>query len=166
MIRKATNKDIDSVLKITKACAKQMISNNIFQWDEHYPNKAAFAKDLFRNELYLLEIKSKCIACIVISTFMDKEYKSIDWLTQNKNNIYIHRLAVHPKHQGKSYAQQLMDFAENFAIENNYISIRLDTYSQNKRNQKFYELRNYKRLGSVYFPRQSKHPFYCYELVL
>ncbi len=59
-----------------------------------------------------------------------------------------------------------MDFAEQFAIEHNYSSIRLDTFSQNKRNQKFYELRNYKRLDDIYFPKQSEFPFHCYELVL
>jgi ribosomal protein S18 acetylase RimI-like enzyme len=97
---------------------------------------------------------------------MDEEYGSIKWLTENKNNVYIHRLAVHPEHQGKGIAQQLMDFAEDFAIKNNYTSIRLDTFSKNKRNQKFYELRNYKRLGNIYFPKQSNEPFYCYELIL
>jgi ribosomal protein S18 acetylase RimI-like enzyme len=97
---------------------------------------------------------------------MDEEYHSINWLTKNNNNLYIHRVAIHPEHQGKGYAQQLMGFAENFAIENNYTSIRLDTFSQNTRNQKFYELRGYKRLGNIYFPKQSEHPFYCYELIL
>jgi ribosomal protein S18 acetylase RimI-like enzyme len=87
-------------------------------------------------------------------------------LTKNKNNIYIHRLAVHPNLQGKGYAQQLMKFAEHYAQENNVLSIRLDTFSQNKRNQKFYELRGYKKLGDIFFPKQSKHPFHCYELVL
>ena len=97
---------------------------------------------------------------------MDKEYIPITWLTENKNNLYIHRLAVHPMHQGEGNAQQLMSFAEKFAIDNSYTSIRLDTFSQNARNQKFYELRGYKRLGTIYFPKQSDHPFYCYELVL
>jgi ribosomal protein S18 acetylase RimI-like enzyme len=166
MIRKATLKDIDSIIDITKACARSMIANNIFQWNEHYPNKTAFENDVKRDELYILEIENTIIGCIVISIWMDDEYIPIQWLTPNKNNIYIHRLATHPKHQGKGYAQLLMDYAENFSIENNYTSIRLDTFSQNRRNQKFYELRGYQKLGNIYFPKQSKHPFYCYELIL
>ena len=35
----------------------------------------------------------------------------------------------------------MMDFAENFAMRNNYNSIRLDTFSKNIKNQKFYEIR-------------------------
>lgn len=166
MIRKATNKDIDSILNITKACAKFMIDNGIYQWNEHYPSRQAFENDVFRNELYVLEIQSEIVGCIVISTFMDEEYIPIKWLTTNENNLYIHRLAIHPELQGKGYAQKLMAFAENFARKTQASSIRLDTFSQNKRNQKFYELRNYKRLGEIYFPKQSEFPFYCYELVL
>ena len=97
---------------------------------------------------------------------MDKEYEPVKWLTNNSQNLYIHRLAVHPKMQGKGYAQQLMDFAESYAKQNNYISIRLDTFSKNFRNQRFYEQRGYVRLENVYFPQQSQDPFYCYELVI
>ena len=166
MIRKGKIEDIKSIMNLTKACAKAMIAKGIYQWNAHYPNSSAFKKDVERNELYVLETVSDISGTIVISTVMDEEYKPIEWLTKNDNNLYIHRLAIHPNLQGKGYAQQLMDFAENYAIENNYTSIRLDTFSQNKRNQKFYELRGYKRLGDIYFPKQSEYPFHCYELIL
>jgi len=166
MIRLAKLSEIEEILAITRACAAKMISENIFQWNEHYPNKSAFEKDVERNELYILEINKHVRGTIVISTLMDEEYLPIEWLTKNQNNIYIHRLAIHPELQGKGHAQQLMDFAEQYAIENSYSSIRLDTFSQNKRNQKFYELRGYNQLGDIYFPKQSEFPFHCYELVL
>ena len=166
MIRIATLKDIDKLLEITKACGIHMISKNIFQWNEFYPNKNAFLKDLGRNELYVLEIENTLIGCICVSTFMDEEYNTISWLSETKNNIYIHRLAIHPNHQGKGYAQKLMSFAEDFSKKNNFISVRLDTFSINQRNVQFYEHRGYKRLGNIYFPKQSEFPFYCYELVL
>lgn len=165
MIRKALKTDIGAIIKITNACATTMIANGIYQWNEHYPNRKTFLNDVKRDELYVLEFNNTVKGSIVISTFMDREYKPIKWLTKNENNIYIHRLSIHPELQGKGYAQQLMSFAEQFAIEHNYSSIRLDTFSQNKRNQKFYELRGYKQLGDIYFPRQSEFPFHCYELV-
>jgi len=165
MIRKATLTDINKIIEVTKACAQDMIDKNIYQWNEFYPNKTAFQKDIERQECYVLDIENQVVGCIIISTLMDEEYVPISWLTDNHLNIYIHRLAVHPKIQGQGYAQQLMGFAEHHAKENNYTSIRLDTFSQNKRNQKFYELRGYKKLGDIYFPKQSEHPFHCYELV-
>ncbi|QXP80519.1 MULTISPECIES: GNAT family N-acetyltransferase [Winogradskyella] len=165
-IEKAIIDDVKSLLVITKACAETMIPKGIYQWNEHYPNAAAFAKDVEREELYVLKINNNILGCIVISKLMDSEYVPVKWLTNNVHNVYIHRLAVHPKHQGLGYAQNLMDFAEEFATENNCSSIRLDTFSQNKRNQKFYELRGYKKLEDIYFPKQSEFPFHCYELVL
>jgi ribosomal protein S18 acetylase RimI-like enzyme len=166
MIRLATIKDIDSILEVTRACAKYMVSQDIFQWNEHYPSKEAFIHDVNRRELYVKLIDNEIIGCIVISTHKDEVYNPIEWLNKNENSVYIHRLAVHPNRQGQGIAQELMDFAESISTDNGYDSIRLDTFSQNPRNQRFYEIRGYKRLGNIYFPKQSSHPFYCYELLL
>ena len=166
MIRLGKLEEIDQINLITKACAKHMINNSIYQWNDHYPNPKIFKKDIDRNELFVYEIEGDVLGCIVITTLVDAEYIPVKWLTQNNKNIYVHRLAIHPDYQGKGYAQELMDFAEKFAEDNNYVSIRLDTFSKNKKNQLFYELRGYKKLEEIYFPNQSEYPFYCYELVL
>lgn len=165
MIRKATTRDIDAILDITRACAKHMISQNILQWNAHYPSRDAFENDVDRQELYVLEIDNTIVSCIVISTLMDNEYIPIHWLTPNSNNMYIHRLAVQPDHQGQGFAKQMMTYAEDYSKKNNYRSVRLDTFSQNKKNQNMYKSRGYKKLGHIFFPKQSEHPFYCYELV-
>lgn len=166
MIRKGTYTDIDKILEVTKSCALHLIDAKIYQWNEHYPNKEAFTEDVNRDELYVLLENSTLVGCICISTLMDAFYEPLKWLTPNKNNLYIHRLAVHPKCQGKGYAQRLMSFAEAYAKENRFNSIRLDTFSQNLRNMKFYEQRGYERLGLIYFPKQSEYPFYCYEFIV
>ncbi len=166
MIRKGNLTDINRIFEISTACAKHMIENNIFQWNAFYPNKNIFDKDVAREELYVMEIDSEIIGCVTISSLMDDEYIPVSWLTPSKKNLYIHRLAIHPKYQGKGYAQQLMSFVETHAISNDFDSIRLDTFSKNFRNQKFYELRGYKRLEEIKFPNQSEYPFYCYERVL
>jgi ribosomal protein S18 acetylase RimI-like enzyme len=142
-----------------------MVKSGIYQWNEHYPSKNDIENDIERSELFVLEKNHEIIGTLAISSLMDEEYIPIQWLTPNTKNIYIHRLSVHPNHQGKGNAQKLMDFAENYAKKHNFVSIRLDTFSQNKRNQKFYETRGYHRLGDIYFPKQSEHPFHCYEMV-
>jgi ribosomal protein S18 acetylase RimI-like enzyme len=166
MIRVAKISEIDDILTITKACAKKMSDRGIFQWNEHYPSKIVFENDIKRNELFVFEEHAKIIGTIIISAFMDDEYKSVTWLASKYNAIYIHRLAVHPDFQGKGCARKLMDFAENYARENNFSSVRLDTFSQNTRNQQFYTQRGYQKLEAIYFPKQSEHPFYCYELLV
>lgn len=166
MIPKATHKDLEEIYKLTKSCAEHLIAQNIFQWNEFYPSKKVLQTDIDLKQIYKLEIENKLVGIIVLTEIKDIEYKNVKWLTKNHQNLYIHRLAVHPKFQGKGFAQQLMNFAEDFARKNKYNSLRLDTFSQNKRNQKFYKNRGYQKLEAIYFPKQSEHPFYCYELVL
>ena len=163
MIRRAKLSEIEQIIEITRACADKMVSEGIFQWNSFYPNKEAFRKDVAQNELYVLLLEGRIIGCIVISTEKDPEYSAIDWLSKNQTHFYIHRLAVHPNFQKMGYAKKLMDFAEALALKNKVASIRLDTFSKNSRNQQFYETRGYTRLGNVFFPNQSEHPFYCYE---
>lgn len=165
MIRHAKISEIPEIITICKACAAYMISNGIYQWNEHYPSAAAFEKDIERDELFVLEVDKKIIGTIVVSTLIDEEYKPVKWLTPNGHNVYIHRLSIDPDQQGSGYAQKLMDFAENRAKEHGFVSVRLDTFSQNKRNQRFYEKRGYQRLEDIFYLKQSEHPFHCYELV-
>ena len=166
MIRAAVFTDIDSILEITKSCANHMKSQGIFQWNEHYPNKESFIKDEENKELYVYCIEEQIVSCVSLCNKMDKEYITVKWNTKNDNNLYVHRLAVHPNFQKKGVGKSLMDYAESFAKKNEYASVRLDTFSQNKRNLKFYESRGYERLEEIYFLKQSKFPFYCYELIL
>ena len=166
MIRKAKESEIIQLVAVTKLCAAHLISKNIYQWNQHYPNTKAFEQDYNRGELYVLYAQDILVGCITISGKKDSEYDAISWLTKDTKQYYIHRLAISPVFQKQGHARKLMDFAESFAKANQALSVRLDTFSQNKRNQQFYENRGYQRLGNIYFLNQSQHPFYCYELVL
>jgi GNAT superfamily N-acetyltransferase len=162
--------DLSRAVEITNSCGIDMQNNGIFQWNLDYPNIDILNTDLDRNELfgcYLSEgLNEDLIAIIVLTDVMDDEYLEVDWLSENGNNLYVHRLAVDPMHQNKGVASKLMDFAEEFARSKGYESVRLDTFSLNSKNNFFYKKRLYKKLSDVYFPAQSEHPFHCYELLL
>jgi ribosomal protein S18 acetylase RimI-like enzyme len=166
MINKASVQDLEQLLFIVKSCGQNLIEQGIFQWNENYPSKAVLLEDIALQQIWKLEEGNSIVGLIVLTEIEDAEYQHVKWLTKNDKNLYIHRLAVHPNFQGKGFAQKLMDFAENYALENGYKSIRLDTFSQNKRNLQFYEKRNYIKLESIYFPNQSAFPFYCYEKII
>jgi len=166
MIRKANLNDLRDIKKLTEACAKSLQQQNIFQWNEHYPSLEKLQNDIEKQELYVFEKENRIIAIIVLTPNMDEVYRNINWLSKTGNNLYVHRLATHPEFWGKGYARKMMDFAEEFAKNKNFTSIRLDTFSKNIRNQKFYEARGYTKLGDVYFPHKNEHPFHCYEKLL
>ena len=165
-IRLANDKDIIRVLEITNACANHMINQNIFQWDENYPSQEAFKEDVQNNSLYVIEINNDILGCLCISAKIDDVYKNVKWLTLNERNIYLHRLAIHPDHQGKGLALKLMSYAEEFTIQKGYKSIRLDTFSGNPKNNKFYNLQGYTKLEKIFYRDQSDMPFHCYEKIL
>ena len=165
-IRQAIITDLDIVKKIAEACAIDMANYSIFQWNEKYPSRDVFKNDIETGALYVLEINKKIVGCIMLTDVKDDSYKDVKWLTKDFKNLYVHRLAVNPDYQKKGHGRRLMDFAESFAVENNFTSIRLDTFSLNHRNNKFYKSRGYTQLGDVFFPIQSDLPFHCYEKVL
>ena len=165
-VEKAIEKDLDQLYQVIRCCAQHLIKNGVFQWNETYPSKEILQKDIDLQQIWKLEENNLIVGLIVLTEIEDKEYKNVQWKTKNGNNLYVHRLAVHPKFQGRGFAQKLMDFAESYAIKNKYNSVRLDTFSQNNRNLKFYKKRNYAQLEEIYFPNQSSYPFYCFELIL
>lgn len=165
MIRKARQEDIPRLKKITAACAKHMIAQGIFQWNEYYPSVAIFEHDIAQENMYVFEQEKTIVGCVMLSFKKDAFYNSIAWKTPEKKHLYVHRLAVHPDFQGKGIAQKIMDFGEAYAQQNDCLSVRLDTFSKNPRNNTFYQTRAYQRVGEVFFSQKSPHPFYCYEKV-
>ena len=151
MIRQAVRSDLDTIYELAQFCAKAMITKKKYQWDQQYPTSARFEKDIELQESYVLEQNHQVTGTIVVTELIDDEYIPVQWLTDNKSNVYIHRLAVQPQYWRTGYAQQLMDWAEVYAKNQRYQSVRLDTLSQNKRIQNFYETRGYQKSGSIFF---------------
>ena len=158
--------DINDIMKMIHDCANDLIGKNIFQWNEKYPSRDIFLSDIEKKNLFILKNNSGIIGCIALSHEKDIEYTDVKWLTKDYKNLYLHRLAVDPKFQKKGIGKLLMDFAEDYARNNKFISVRLDTFSKNERNNRFYKSRKYTRLDDVYFPNQSEFPFHCYEKIL
>ena len=158
--------DINDIMKMIHDCANDLISKNIFQWNEKYPSRDIFLSDIEKKNLFIYKNNSGIIGCIALSHEKDIEYTDVKWLTKDDKNLYLHRLAVDPKFQKKGIGKLLMDFAEDYARNNKFISVRLDTFSKNERNNRFYKSRKYTKLDDVYFPNQSEFPFHCYEKLL
>lgn len=166
LIRPATAADLQPLIQLIRACAAHMEARGISQWNEYYPSLSVLQEDLERGELYVCSQGNILLGCIVISTLKDPFYEPVTWLGPEGEHLYIHRLAVHPNFQKQGHARAMMDFAEDHGRQHGMHSVRLDTFSQNPGNMKFYAQRGYTQLEPIYFPRQSEHPFYCYELLL
>lgn len=77
----------------------------------------------------------------------------------------IQRIAVFPTWQKMGVGKKLIEFAEQYARENNYKSVRLDVASSSEALFKLYESIGFKFTGEVHYPKQ-KEPFKCLEKVI
>jgi len=161
-IEKGQLSDLEELFQIYQNGKSELERNGIFQWTDNYPNISIIETDLMKGVLYTLKNKNEIIGAINISEEQETEYQSVNWKFDNSKVLVIHRLVINTKQQRQGYAQRLMDFAESFARENNYSSIRLDVYNQNDRVIEFYKKRDFIIRGDVNFP-ERENSFHCME---
>lgn len=165
-IVKAQPDDTVEVLELVREVIKDMNANGIYQWSDKYPPREIFKSDIESGTLFAMMDNVHIVGIIVLSEYQDEEYEQVDWTDKSGKALIVHRLAVHPIWQRMGIADMLMDYAEIYAMENEYSSIRVDTYSGNQRSLNFFEKRKYdKKPGHIHFP-EIEGPFYCYEILI
>ncbi|MCF8278551.1 MAG: GNAT family N-acetyltransferase [Flavobacteriales bacterium] len=161
-ITKAALADLDALFAIYQNAKNEMQRKGIHQWTDNYPTRSIIENDIKHGSMFLLKCSNRILGAIVLSQDQEPEYKEVDWKFDSSKVLVIHRLAIDPTYQGRGYATDLMDFAENNAAENGFTAIRLDTYSQNKKSLELYKKRGYTYRGNVHFPEREL-PFFCLE---
>lgn len=141
---------------------KDMNAKGIDQWHEGYPNREVVSKDMLQGTLYCLLAGDSLVGVITINTTYDTEYDEMNWLTPEGRSLFVHRLAVQPAHQKQGLATMLMAFAEEKALNEKYLSVRLDTYTKNPGNMYLYQKLGYTTIGQLNLPYRPA-PFVCYE---
>lgn len=75
IIQKAVNKDLNSILEITKDALNAMKAMNFHQWDENYPNEIVFQEDIQAQELYVFKENDEILGFICINEkFLQTSY--------------------------------------------------------------------------------------------
>lgn len=153
------------VKKIYSAVTSDLQNKGIDQWDRFYPNRFVIKNDLKKGHLFGIKQEDELVGVIVLDTNQSKQYEKIPWKDQNGSFGVIHRLAVHPSHQGYGYGKKLLQFAIEYFKEKNLTSIRLDVYSKNPGAVTMYERAGFHETGSIRFPMR-KAPYKCFEKLL
>ncbi|MCD1260112.1 GNAT family N-acetyltransferase [Paenibacillus athensensis] len=154
-----------SVLALYTEVARRLRADGIEQWDWMYPNRFVIGSDLKSGTLYGVVENGVVIAAVVVDRKMSGAYSKLEWADRSGRPACIHRLAVHPQHQGKGLGKLLLGFAEQRARSEGCTSIRLDVFSENETALGMYSRAGYKPTGTVRFPLR-KAPFRCFEKAL
>ncbi|WP_242951926.1 GNAT family N-acetyltransferase [Clostridium felsineum] len=163
-IKKGTLKDISLIMDIINNAIVDMESEGIYQWDRLYPDESVINDDINNKNLYVYTDENIIKAFLVLNEIQDTEYNSINWKYQKGRQLVVHRLCVDPKFKGKGIATALIKYAEKFAKEKDYNSMRLDCFSKNPHACNLYRKNNYIERGIMTIIRVGD--FFCFEKAL
>lgn len=162
IIEKAKREDLDDLFALINRVKADMKKNQLDQWNDDYPTREIIENDILNEDLYIIKSDDRLFGGICLNEDQEEAYQQVDWKFDPTKVLVIHRLAIDPNTQGQGMAQQLMQFAEKYAQENGFTSIRLDVYSQNPRAIAIYKNRGYEIRGAINFPGRAYH-FHCME---
>lgn len=154
--------EIPAVFEIIAACRKKLDSEGIYQWDDYYPNMDVVIDDFNNNTIHVYKNDGAVVGIITFDEQQHQEYQQVEWFYNEGKILVIHRLAVRPDYQKQGIARQLLNSAEQTALQAGFLSVRLDAYSGNSRAIQFYRKLGYETRGEVFFPKRTL-PFYCME---
>lgn len=125
-IKNSNISDISEIFKLYSIATAFMKSKKQVAWPE-------FERELIIEEIEDLRqwklIINHEIACIWATALNDP----LIWGNKNDEpSVYIHRIASNPKFRGQKLVKQLVDWADNYCIENNLKYVRMDTVGLNK----------------------------------
>ncbi|WP_121810878.1 GNAT family N-acetyltransferase [Mucilaginibacter kameinonensis] len=162
IIRLATLNDIPQILTLISDVVPAMKAAGNFQWDDDYPNKEVFTKDIDLNQLWVAEIDSAIAGLAAITTDQDTEYAQAG-LDITEAAIVTHRLAVNINYQGRGVAAALLIQAEQEAIRRGINTLRIDTNIANQATQKLFPKLGYVLAGEINLDLRPGLRFLCYE---
>lgn len=160
LIRKAEFADLNTIVDIFKDAIKKMDENNIYQWDEIYPNEEILQQDILENQMYVGIKDNIIVSAAVVNDEFDEEYKDGNWQYDNSKFAIVHRLCVNPIYQNQRIGKDTMIMIESLLLKKGVQSIRLDAFSQNPNALSMYETLGYKKVGEA---KWRKGLFYLLE---
>ena len=158
-IRLATENDLPAVMRLVAACIGDMRSRGIEQWDDVYPAADTLAADIAAGSLHVCAFGDDALGAVFVLDEHHVPEWTVAWTTVDGAAV-VHRLMVHPRHQGQGLARSLMVYAEAVARERGYTAIHLDCFSQNPQALNLYRRLGYHEVGTVTL---RKGLFHCFE---
>ena len=155
-IRKATTKDIDIINSIYRNVIKDLNQKKIdMLWGDIYPF-CEIEYDIKDNNMYIVESNN-----IQVGSFVLTSFDEIKW-NHKDNFIYLNRLVIDPKFQGKGIAKETLKLIEKNIKQKGYETIRLTVYEHNYPAIKLYESFEFNKINKGYWQLENKK-FIGYE---
>lgn len=162
-IRRATFDDLEVVMHLIDKVVPLMQAVGNHQWDENYPDRAAFTKDITEQQLWVATQGDIIVGVIAITHDQEPAYMQVPGWNINEEAIVAHRLAVDPDHRGKGIAEALLMQCEEVAHNDGIKLLRLDTQELNRPMQNLFLKIGYQLGGEIELDGRLGQRFLAYE---
>ncbi|MFW5437211.1 GNAT family N-acetyltransferase [Paenibacillus apiarius] len=161
-IHRAVQSELDDVLALVRECVEQMHSQGVDQWDEDYPNARILMEDIRLGRMFTYRDGEEIVGMMTLDENQEEQFEAISWRDEGGRALIAHRLAVKPSHQGQGIAKMMLAFADSYAQEQGYSSLRFDSYSKNTKAVELYKRLGYEVRGEIMYP-VLESPFFVFE---
>lgn len=134
------------------------------QWQDGYPNPEIIKIDIEKGIGFVLLENNSIIGYCAVLINDEPEYANIQgkWITDT-DFVVVHRIAIATSHLGKNLSKKIIEFIEDFALNHQIYSIKVDTNHDNFAMMKIFEKAGFVFCGIVHFRGSPRR---AYEKVL
>ena len=151
-IRLAEKKDIDRIMQIIADARESIGRLGIDQWQYGYPTRDIVKEDVMLERSFVALDGDEICATFALMMNGEPTYKKIycgAWIGDGEY-LALHRIAIDLNHRGKGVAEQIVKFLTEFANENGYSSVRVDTHMGNLPMRKMLEKNGFEYCGTIH----------------
>lgn len=147
-VANTTKDDLDAIFWLFEQAMELQGKNDYKVWQDI--DKIALEKDI-KNRLQYKILKGNDILCI----FSIQHNDPFIWRDRDQSDaIYLHRIVVNPKFKGQKQFEKVLNWAKQFARQDNLKFVRMDTWGDNEKLIDYYKsfgfkfIENYKTTNS------------------
>ena len=155
IFRLGDKRDLPELCSLLERAKEALERQEIFQWDEAYPNEETLAGDIGRGELFVGVDQGGARVFYVLNRECNREYENGAWKYPHVPHYIIHRLCVDPAFQGQGLGKQAMEHMESQVISLGAGAVRLDAFMENPSALGFYRKLGYDIVGYAQWRKGS-----------
>jgi len=156
-IYNTTIKDLEIVLWLFEQAMKLQGKNDYKVWEGI--DKSALQKDIEERLQYKIVEGND-----ILGIFSVQHSDPFIWRDRDKDDaIYLHRIVVNPNFKGQKLFQKVLNWAKQFAQQNNLKFVRMDTWADNIKIIDYYRsfgfefIETYKTTNAQELPVQNRN---------
>lgn len=156
IIRKACEKDIDSVVELYTS----LMGTEGCTWGDDYPNRSDVHSDVSKDCLYVVcDMNQEIIGAAAVGK--DDELDILDcWSPEIMNTSNLSRIGIRLSYQNKGIATYFLTFLEKECAKQGYDGMRFLVGKSNHKALALYNKFQYRNVGETFM---FDIDWYCYE---